>query len=123
MSLTRALAKIKHSPDPVSLGQIASTTMKRKLVWEEIIWPLVLENKTPNFTWVEYKNRCVEYYKVDEFSIIRFRVLGPLLSLIEKGIIKKRENDYAIVHSLRQRLKLCKKVSYGLAATTAKTRV
>lgn len=97
--------------------------MKRKLVWEEIIWPMVLENKTPNFTWEEYKNRCVEYYKVDEFSIIRFRVFGPLLSLIEKGIIRKRESDYAIVDTLRQHLKLCRKVSYGLAAIRAKTGV
>lgn len=103
-------------------GRIATTTMKRKLTWEEIIWPLILKNKTTHFTWEEYKKSCLEYYEVDHFKFIRFEVLGPFTSLIEKGIIEKQEKGYAIDHRLVSYLRLCKKVNYGLAARITTTK-
>ena len=81
---------------------------------------MVLENESSFFTWEEYKKRCLEYYKVNEFKIILFKVLGPLTSLIEKGIIRKRETDYAIDYRLRPYLTLAKKVTYGLAVRIGK---
>lgn len=112
MRVVRAIKKSGSMPH----GRNAATTMKRKFVWEEIIWPFILRNKITHFTWEEYKKRCLEYYKVNHFKLIQFEVLSPLTSLIEKGIIKKQENLYAIDHRLIPYLKLCKKVSYGLAA-------
>jgi hypothetical protein len=113
---------IIENPDSVIFGRSAATTMKRKIVWEEIIWPLVLEKQVEYFTWEDYKKRCLEYYDVDDLKIIYFKVLGPLSSLVQRGIITKQNTSYLINHKLRQYLRLCKKVSYGLAARISTTK-
>lgn len=118
MRVVRAIKKSGSMPH----GRGAATTTKRKLVWEEIIWPLILKNKTTHFTWEEYKKSCLEYYKVDRFEFIHVKVVGPFTSLIEKGIIKKQEKRYSIDHRLVSYLRLCKKVSYGLAARISTTK-
>lgn len=118
MRVVRAIKKSGSMPH----GRGAATTMKRKLTWEEIIWPLILKNKTTHFTWEEYKKSCLEYYKVDRFEFIHVKVVGPFTSLIEKGIIKKQEKRYSIDHRLVSYLRLCKKVSYGLAARISTTK-
>lgn len=113
---------ITDNPNSVMFGRSAVTTMKRKILWEEIIWPLVLEKQTEYFTWEDYKKRCLEYYDVGDFKIIFFKVLGPLTSLVERGIITKQKTSYLINHELRPYLRLCKKVSYGLAARISTTK-
>lgn len=96
-------------------GKYASSTENRRLVWENIIWPLVLE-----------KNRA--YFSIEEYHAARdvfceregtnqLKMTGGFLSLIVKGLlVKDKDKDvysthYKITPYMRKNIKL----EYGQA--------
>ena len=79
-------------------GKYASSTENRRLVWEYIIWPLILELNKNNFT-------PMEYHKIrDKVSIEKnipiSKITGGIVSLLVKGILTQDKKYYSIHYKL-----------------------
>jgi hypothetical protein len=96
-------------------GKHAYATENRRLVWEYIVWPLILQVNRQYFTLQEYRA------KRDEFSIIHniqqppSRLSGGLISLVDKGILAKNKDLYSIHFRLIPYMRKKIKLEYGLA--------
>jgi hypothetical protein len=96
-------------------GKYASSTENRRLVWENIVWPLVLEKDRPYFTIEEYHAMRDEFCEKE--GINQSKVAGGFVSLIVKGLlVKDKDKDlysihYRIIPYMRKRIKL----EYGQA--------
>ncbi len=102
-------------------GKYASSTEKRRLVWDEIIWPLILEIERPYFTSDEYHIKRDLYCK--EYNISPSKIAGGFVSLIIKNMLTKDSNNiysinYKLIPYLRKRMVL----SYGQAAKEVSTK-
>ncbi|GIU71444.1 MAG: hypothetical protein KatS3mg003_0923 [Candidatus Nitrosocaldaceae archaeon] len=103
-------------------GKYAASTENRRIVWDGIIWPLVLEKDRPYFTVQEYHEKRDAYYK--EHDISPNKIAGGFVSLIVKGLlIKDSDKDiysihYKLIPYLRKRMVL----SYGQAAREIATK-
>ncbi len=103
-------------------GKYASSTENRRIVWEGIIWPLILEKDRSYFTVGEYHQKRDAYYK--EHDISPNKIAGGFVSLIVKGLlIKDKDKDvysihYKLIPYLRKRMVL----SYGQAAREIATK-
>ncbi|GIU71353.1 MAG: hypothetical protein KatS3mg003_0832 [Candidatus Nitrosocaldaceae archaeon] len=97
-------------------GKFASSTEKRRIVWEEIIWPLILEKDRPYFTIEEYHKKRDKYSKENNINLKI--ITGGFVSLIVKGlIIKDKDPDvYYIHYKLIPYLRKKTVLSYGQAA-------
>ncbi len=96
-------------------GKYASSTENRRLVWENLIWPMVLETQRHYFSIEEYhKIRDVFCERED---INPSKIAGGFVSLIVKGLlIKDRDKDvysvhYRIIPYMHRKMKL----DYGQA--------
>ncbi len=96
-------------------GKYASSTENRRLVWESIIWPLVLEKNRSYFDIEEYHVARNHFWERE--GIIQSKVAGGFVSLIMKGLlVKDKDNDvysvhYRIIPYMRKKIKL----EYGQA--------
>jgi hypothetical protein len=96
-------------------GKYASSTENRRLVWENIVWPLILDNGRPYFSIKEYHERRDRY--CSHVGITQSKVAGGFVSLIVKGLlIKDKHRDvysvhYRIIPYMRKRVRL----EYGQA--------
>jgi hypothetical protein len=103
-------------------GKYASSTENRRLVWDEIIWPLILEKDRPYFTIEEYRIKRDLYCK--EHNISLSKIAGGFVSLIIKNMIIKGSNHniysihYKLIPYLRKKIVL----SYGQAAREVSTK-
>src|SRR3712207_6922292 len=84
----------KHQTVIRTKGKHASSTENRRMVWENVVWPLVLELNRSYFTLKEY------HAKRDSFCMKAgtspSRVAGGFVSLLAKGIIVRSKNMYSI---------------------------
>jgi len=86
-----------------------------RLVWESIIWPLVLEKNRSYFDIEEYHVACNHFWEREGIS--QSKVSGGFVSLIMKGLlVKDKDNDvysvhYRIIPYMRKKIKL----EYGQA--------
>ncbi|MFQ5969107.1 MAG: hypothetical protein ACE5J2_01245 [Nitrososphaerales archaeon] len=96
-------------------GKYAASTENRRLVWENIIWPLILENNRPYFSIEEY--HVVRDNFCNSSEINQSKVAGGFVSLIVKGLLIKDKNKevysvhYRIIPYMRKKIKL----EYGQA--------
>lgn len=96
-------------------GKYASSTENRRLVWENIVWPLILEKNRPYFSIEEY--HAVRDNFCNSSEINQSKVAGGFVSLIVKGLLIKDKNKevysvhYRIIPYMRKRIKL----EYGQA--------
>lgn len=103
-------------------GKYASSTENRRLVWEKIIWPLVLERDTPYFTIQEYHEKRDDY--CESMRINASKIAGGFVSLIVKGLLVKDRNKevyslhYRLIPYMRKRVKL----EYGPAVREISTK-
>ena len=67
-----------------------------KIVWENVIWPLILALNRSYFTLQEYQNRRDEFCKCE--GLRRLFVASGLISLINKGILIKGRKDIYSIH-------------------------
>jgi hypothetical protein len=79
-------------------GRYASTTERRKLVWEDVMWPLIMDLEKSYFTLEEYRIKRDEVCKNKNF--IPKQISGGFISLLHKGIIKREEKLYSIHYKL-----------------------
>ena len=93
-------------------GKHASSTQNRRMVWEGVVWPLVLQVNRSYFTLDEY------HAKRDKFSatynIPQPRVAGGFVSLLVKGILTREKKIYSIHYRLIPYMRKRATLEYGL---------
>jgi hypothetical protein len=75
-------------------GKYASATENRRFVWAEIIWPLILEINDVAFSLKRYQQKRDEVCVKKNVTITV--ISRGLVSLMQKGIIRKEKNIYSI---------------------------
>jgi len=90
-----------------------STENLLMMIWELVVWPLILENDRTYFTVEEYRVKMAEFCAV--YEIQPLKLSGLLIAMVAKGLLTKCGNTYSI-HS-RHMPYVQKKISlgYGLA--------
>jgi hypothetical protein len=101
-------------------GKHASSTHNRRMVWECVIWPLILEVKRSYFTLNEY------HYKRDNFcmknNIPQPKVAGGFVSLLVKGILVRDKKIYSIHYRLIPYMRKKVPLEYGLVMREISTK-
>jgi len=94
-------------------GKYASATENRRFVWAEIVWPLILEINDVAFTLKQFQDKRDIICKENNISInIPSR---GLVSLMQKGIIRKEGNIYSIHYKLIPYMRLRVTCDYATA--------
>ena len=95
-------------------GKHASSTEKRRIVWEYVIWPLILKINRQYFTLQEYRAMRDEFSRLYNIrSPLRFS--GGLISLVDKGVLAKNKDIYSIDYRLVSYMQRKVKLEYGFA--------
>ena len=101
-------------------GKHASATENRRFVWQEIVWPLVLEINDVAFSLKQFQNKRQQICEEKNLTItVPSRGLA---SLIHKGIIRKESNGYSIHYKLIPYMRLKADCDYGTAIHEVKIR-
>ncbi len=82
------------------------------MVWENVVWPLVLEIGRSYFTLKEYHSKRDFFCKENDVS--PSKVAGGFVSLLVKGIIVRNKNMYSIHYRLIPYMRKKAQVEYGL---------
>ena len=90
------IEKHKHNTNAQSniKGKYATSTENRRLMWEYIIWPLVLELNRNYFTPEEY-HKMRNKVSIEK-NIPISKMSGGLVSLLLKGILTQDKKYYSI---------------------------
>ncbi|MBE44061.1 MAG: hypothetical protein CMO16_02615 [Thaumarchaeota archaeon] len=94
-------------------GKYASSTENRRLVWENIIWPLVLKKNRHYFSIEEYHTARDEFY--EEEGTNQSKVARGFVSLIVKGLLVKDKNLYSVHYRIIPYMRKKIKLEYGQA--------
>ncbi len=76
-------------------GKHASSTENRRMVWEKIIWPLILDVNRSYFILKEYHVKRDQFYQT-----YKIRPSKVASSLLVKGILIREKNVYSIHYRL-----------------------
>ena len=107
------MSKINNGKDSHSKGKHAHSTEYRRLIWEMIVWPLIMEKNRPYFSIDEYQLKRIIFSK--ESNIPSSKLSGGLISLVVKGILIKEENIYSLHYRLIPYLRKKAALTYGQA--------
>ncbi len=94
-------------------GKYASATENRRFVWAEIIWPLILEINDVAFSLKRYHQKRDEVCSKKNVNITV--TSRGLVSLMQKGIIRKEKNIYSIHFKLIPYMRLRAVCNYATA--------
>lgn len=92
-------------------GKHASSTENRRMVWENVVWPLILEINRSYFTLREYHARRDAFCVIS--GIPASRVAGGFVSLLIKGILSRNKNMYSIHYRLIPYMRKRAPLEYG----------
>lgn len=92
-------------------GRYACSTDQRRLVWEDIIWPLITDLDNLNFSLKEYQTKRDEVCKNKNIS--PKQVSGGFTSLVSKGIILHQDKIYSLPSKLIPYIKKGVHLDYG----------
>ena len=79
-------------------GKYAGATQNRRVVWEKIVWPLILELDDVTFSVKQYQKKRDEIRQKNNLKILE--ISRGLASLLQKGILIKENNAYSIHYRL-----------------------
>jgi hypothetical protein len=96
-------------------GKHASSTESRRLIWEQVVWPLVLEKNRQYFTLREYRIKSNDFCRTHNIQLPTSRRSGGLISLMNKGILKRDKGLYSIHYKLVPYLRKKANLDYGAA--------
>ena len=99
--------------DSRTKGKHAHSTEYRRLIWEMIVWPLIIEQNKPYFSINEYQSKRVLFSK--ESNLPSSKLSGGLMSLVVKGILIKEEHIYSLHYRLIPYLRKKVILTYGQA--------
>ena len=94
-------------------GRYAYSTDRRRLVWEDVMWPLIMDLEKSYFTLEEYQIKRNQVCNARNF--IPRQISGGFVSLLHKGIIKHEEKLYSIHYKLIPYMKKRVMLDYGTA--------
>ncbi|MDP9490025.1 MAG: hypothetical protein M3P28_07500 [Thermoproteota archaeon] len=106
--------------EPSDKGKHASSTQNRRMVWENIIWPLVLDVNRSYFTLNEYHSKRDKF--CDNRKIQSSKVAGGFVSLLVKGILTRQKSIYSIHYRLIPYMRKKAYLEYGQAIREASTK-
>ncbi|VFJ14950.1 hypothetical protein [Candidatus Nitrosocosmicus franklandus] len=95
------IEKHKHTPSIANSsrkGKYATSTENRRLMWEYVIWPLVLKLNRNYFTPREYHDKRNQVSAEKNIPITK--MAGGIVSLLVKGIIFQDGKYYSIHYKL-----------------------
>jgi hypothetical protein len=98
-------------------GKHASSTENRRLVWERIVWPLILQVNREYFTFEEYRTKRDKFCSIYT-NVSPFRLSRGLTSLTERAILIKKSrtsNLYSIHYRLVPYMRKGLNLEYRLA--------
>lgn len=104
-------------------GVYAEKTYDRMVVWNNVIWPLILDLGRPYFTLNEYHMR--QYHYSRGVGVSNSRLSGGLKSLTSKRVLRKEldkqrnEQSYSIHYRLIPYMRKQINLEYGLAVKEA----
>jgi hypothetical protein len=101
-------------------GKYASGTQNRRLVWKEIVWPLILEMNDVAFTLEQYQKKRDEV--CNRLGISLTITSRGLASLLQKNILYKEKNLYSIHYRLIPYMRLKADCDYATAIREVRTR-
>ena len=101
-------------------GKHASSTENRRMVWENVVWPLVLEVSRSYFTLKEYHNKRDEFCQKSENR--PSKVAGGFVSLLVKGILAREKDIYSIHYRLIPYMRKKVNLEYGLVIREINTK-
>ena len=94
-------------------GKGAFSTENRRLTWDLVVWPMLLQLNRPYFTLNEFRIKrneiCIKY------GIKCSNIRGGLVSLTYRGLLIKNQDIYLINFSLSLYLKKKVNLDYGKA--------
>ena len=79
-------------------GKYAAATQNRRMVWEQIVWPLILEIDDVAFSVKQYQKKRDQICQKNNLKISD--ISRGLASLLQKGMILKEDNMYSIHYRL-----------------------
>jgi hypothetical protein len=94
-------------------GKYATSTQNRRIVWQKIIWPLILELDDVVFSLKQYQKKRDEIYNKDTLKISEMS--RGLVSLLQKGIILKESDMYSIHYRLIPYMRVKAECDYSTA--------
>jgi hypothetical protein len=101
-------------------GKHASSTENRRMVWEKVVWPLVLQVSRSYFSLKEYHTQRDQFC---EFHNVRpSKVAGGFVSLLVKGILTRERNTYSIHYRLIPYMRKKVSLEYGLVIREINTK-
>ena len=94
------IEKYKHKTNVQSIrkGKYATSTENRRLMWEYIVWPLVLQLNKSYFTIDEY-HKMRDKVSIEK-NISVSKMAGGMVSLLVKGILSQDKKYYSIHYKL-----------------------
>lgn len=101
-------------------GKHASSTENRRLVWEHVIWPLILDVNRNYFTLKEYHIKRDKVCK--EKNILPSRIAGGFVSLLVKGILIREKNIYSIHYKIIPYMRKRANLDYGTVIRETNTK-
>ncbi|MBI5145661.1 MAG: hypothetical protein HZA84_00400 [Thaumarchaeota archaeon] len=101
-------------------GKYASGTENRRLVWKEIVWPLILELNNVAFTLSEYQKKRDEICA--KFGISLIVTSRGLVSLLQKNLLFKEKDLYSIHYRLIPYMRLKAECDYATAIKEVRTK-
>ena len=94
-------------------GKYAAATQHRRVVWEKIIWPLILELNDVVFSLKQYQRKRDQVCTKNNLKVSKMsRGVG---SLLQKGIIIKENNTYSIHYRLIPYMRVRAECDYATA--------
>ena len=109
-----------HKSKERKKGKHASSTENRRLVWEYVIWPLILDVNRNYFTLKEYHIKRDTVCK--EKNILPSRIAGGFVSLLVKGILIREKNIYSIHYKIIPYMRKRVNLDYGTVIRETNTK-
>ena len=94
-------------------GKYAAATQNRRMVWEKVVWPLILEIDDITFSVKQYQKKRDEVRHKNNFKISEMS--RGLASLLQKGVIIREDNMYSIHYRLIAYMRLKADCDYATA--------
>jgi hypothetical protein len=101
-------------------GKHAASTENRRMVWEKVVWPLILELNRSYFTLKEYHSKRDTFCRL--YGIRPSKVAGGFVSLLIKGIVVREKNIYSIHYKLIPYMRKKANLEYGLVIREVNTK-
>jgi len=117
---TPSVEDIANENKTKSKGKHASSTENRRMVWEKVVLPLILEVNRSYFTLREYHVKRNEFCNL--YNIRPSKVAGGFVSLLIKGILIREKNIYSIHYRLIPYMRKKVSLEYGLVIREVNTK-